>query len=752
MVESKIGVLAERAGDLARVGNEPSRHTVASYERRWRQWQQFADHFGISALPADPMHVAAFVVARAKAGVSPSGIAANLSAVGWFHARLDPPQPEVTQASRTVLRNLERRGPAPGLSPAPVLSVGALAALAAVPARLTATRSTALVRAVSGVAPRQLMLLRAEDVSFGPGGAWVDLALRAAPMAVKHPGLPARVVRLWACRSILECPVEAMRVLVAGSPTGPLVTGSSLYRRFGSFGEAATVPLRISARNRALVAVGYAGALRIEELSTARVEHLEPVGDGYRLVLPRTKTSRNGRSEAVVVMPEGAPFDPVRLLDRWLELRGDHDGPLFHNVHHHTDLDRGMTPGEIRDAIRDLAVAVGLPKTVSGYSLRRSWATHTYLRDRNAVGRIMLQLRHERISTTVRYIEDLECHVLNPEEFLSPETVATGPGGVSTPAKDLGFAYEPLDTLVGEAIGSLRVSAGHSPGTLRQVTSYWRRWESWAEAQGLSSFPADPAHVLLFVAARAEEGAAPNTLRAHLRAIQQVHDEAGVATVGFLRLAADVVAGVERNRVAPRKRAPVLAIPDLERMAKLALGTGESDLAGLRDWLMLVVGYTAGLRVQDLHLARLEHLERTSAGYVMRLAGRGLGAVLLAARDDALDPVAAIEVWRERTGLRAGPLLPVVPLRQPSRPMSKDAIVERLQRLAARAGCTVRPTGESLRRSWATHAYEAGLDLLSISRHLRQRHYDTGRGLGASLSPWPGNPASRLNADGGTGE
>jgi Phage integrase, N-terminal SAM-like domain len=57
-----------RADELARAGAAPSAHTVASYERRWRQWQAFADHHGVAALPADPMHVAAFVVARYRAG------------------------------------------------------------------------------------------------------------------------------------------------------------------------------------------------------------------------------------------------------------------------------------------------------------------------------------------------------------------------------------------------------------------------------------------------------------------------------------------------------------------------------------------------------------------------------------------------------------------------------------------------------------------------------------------------------------
>lgn len=753
MTGQSAGDLLRRAGELADVGNEPSRHTVASYERRWRQWQRFADHYDIAALPADAVHVAAFVVARAKAGVSPSGIAANLSAIGWFHARLNRELVGVTETARLVLRNIERTRPGRALSPAPVLSVGALAAMVRRPARQARSRSTGLMRALLEAPPRQLMLVTARDVLLGPGGAWVEVALPAVPPTPKRRALAGRVVRLWATRSILDCPVEAMTALVAETALGgQLFERTLLYKNHASFDDSATVTLRIAARNRALVAVGYAGALRMEELSTARVEHLEPVGDGYRLVLPRTKTSRNGRAEAVALMPDGSPFDVVRLLNRWLELRGDHDGPLFHNVHHHTDLDRGMEPGEVRDAIRDLATAVGLAKTVSGYSLRRSWATHTYLRDRDAIGRISLQLRHVLISTTVRYIEDLECNLLNPAEFLSAEVVTAGPGGVSAPAKNLGFTAEPLDVLVGEALGSLRVAAGQSPGALRGITAYWRRWEHWAQGHGLVSFPAEAVHVLLFAAARAEEGVAPNTLRANLRAIQQVHDEAGVTTVGFVRLAADVIAGVERGRVAPRKRAPVLPVGDLERMARFAGDLGETDLTALRDVLMLVVGYTAGLRVEDLYQARLEHLEATSAGYVLRLAGRGPGAVLLAPRDDGLDPVAAIELWRERTGLRAGPLLPVVPLRQPSRPMSKDAIVDRLARLAARAGCTIRPTGESLRRSWATHAYEAGLDLLSINRHLRQRHYDNGRSLGPSLSPWPDNPARRLNAGDGTSE
>ncbi|MDQ6797906.1 MAG: site-specific integrase, partial [Actinomycetota bacterium] len=577
------------------MGDASSAHTVASYERRWRQWQAFADHHGLVALPADPMHVAAFVVARLRAGVSPSGVAANLSAVGWFHTRLDPRRGGVVDAARSVARVLAKSGPARPLAPAPVLSVGALEAMVRVPAQMSRVRSARVVRLLSGAPPRRLSALRAEDVIFDVAGRWVDLVLPAVPASGTWPAVPAGTIRLEPGRTIVDCPVEAMRALVAAGPGDRPFDHKVLYGnkalQIDPFDPENAVGARLAARNRALVGVGYGGALRAEELSAARVENLEPVGDAYRLRLPRTKTSRDGRAEAVVLEATGGVLDPVALLDGWLAVRGDHDGPLFHTVHHHTDADRGLTTDEIRGTVRDLAVAVGLPKTVSAYSLRRSWATHTYLRDRDSIGRISLQLRHARIDTTMRYIEDLGTHLLDPDEVLSGDVVLAGPGGVTAPAKNLGFAPDPLDSLIGDAITALGAPAGLAPATVRQVAHYWSVWERWCTEHGFPPFPAEPSHVLLFAAHRAEEGVAPNTLRAQLKAIQRVHDDTGVATVGFTRIAAEIVGGLERGNAAARRQAPVISHGDLLRMAETARSHGETDLKALRDLVMLCVGY-----------------------------------------------------------------------------------------------------------------------------------------------------------------
>jgi site-specific recombinase XerC len=82
------GVLDATAAELLAAARAPSAHTLASYGRRWRMWEGFALHHGVPVLPAEPEHVASFVVARWRVGVSEAALAANLSAVLWFHREL----------------------------------------------------------------------------------------------------------------------------------------------------------------------------------------------------------------------------------------------------------------------------------------------------------------------------------------------------------------------------------------------------------------------------------------------------------------------------------------------------------------------------------------------------------------------------------------------------------------------------------------------------------------------------------------
>ena len=84
-------------------------------------------------------------------------------------------------------------------------------------------------------------------------------------------------------------------------------------------------------RDRAILLVGFAGALRRSELAAIRLDHLEKTGRGIRLTLPHSK----GAQETAVSVP--LPYGdtelcPVHALEAWLAAAGLTAGPVFRRI------------------------------------------------------------------------------------------------------------------------------------------------------------------------------------------------------------------------------------------------------------------------------------------------------------------------------------------------------------------------------------------------------------------------------------
>jgi len=84
-------------------------------------------------------------------------------------------------------------------------------------------------------------------------------------------------------------------------------------------------------RDRALLLVGFAGALRRSELAGIVFADLERTDQGYELTLKRSK---GAQTESVLVpLPYGrTELCPVRALARWLEAGAITGGPVFRRV------------------------------------------------------------------------------------------------------------------------------------------------------------------------------------------------------------------------------------------------------------------------------------------------------------------------------------------------------------------------------------------------------------------------------------
>jgi integrase len=131
----------------------------------------------------------------------------------------------------------------------------------------------------------------------------------------------------------------------------------------------------IGIRDRALVALGFAGAFRRAELVALGGEDLEPSDEGFRVRIRRSKTDQEGKG-ATIAIPRGYKLKPVEAVERWLEVSGITDGPLFRQVGKGGRLLGPMSGHAVAEVLKKLCVRAGLdPALYSGHSLRSGFLT-----------------------------------------------------------------------------------------------------------------------------------------------------------------------------------------------------------------------------------------------------------------------------------------------------------------------------------------------------------------------------------------
>jgi len=107
-------------------------------------------------------------------------------------------------------------------------------------------------------------------------------------------------------------------------------------------------------RDRAMLLVGWWGALRRSELVGINRQHLEDHPDGIIITLPRSKTDQTGQGRQIPLHYRNDKLCPVRALRAWLELV---DGePVFvrvgkwGDIRHHTRTGARTVTGIVKDA------------------------------------------------------------------------------------------------------------------------------------------------------------------------------------------------------------------------------------------------------------------------------------------------------------------------------------------------------------------------------------------------------------------
>ncbi|KAA2237691.1 site-specific integrase [Salinarimonas soli] len=156
-------------------------------------------------------------------------------------------------------------------------------------------------------------------------------------------------------------------------------------------------------RDRALLLIGFAAALRRSELVELTVADLERTPDGIFVHIRRSKTDQVGEGH-VVAVPRGGKLRPVQALEAWLAAAGIADGPLFRPIGKggRVALD-ALTDRSVADIVKRHAAAAGLDPTMfAGHSLRAGFVTSA-LESGADLLKVMDVTRHREVKTLKAY-------------------------------------------------------------------------------------------------------------------------------------------------------------------------------------------------------------------------------------------------------------------------------------------------------------------------------------------------------------
>jgi hypothetical protein len=300
----------------------------------------------------------------------------------------------------------------------------------------------------------------------------------------------------------------------------------------------------------------------------------------------------------------------------------------------------------------------------------------------------------------------------------------------------------------------------------------WARFESWCAEVGERALPADPLTVARFLAdlaprwrpatpadppgsvvagqVRERDGMRPGTLSGYLAAISVVHQTAQQENPTRSEAVRRTLAGIGRHPAVgpPRRRAAARRDPPLELLRTL---NPEESLADARDHALLLIGWKAALRSDDLARLRMADMHASDQGLSVFIArsktdqaGRGttLGIAAPAPEVTAgegsgestlLDAGAAWIRWRDLLGSHGildGPAWRGID-RYGRRPraggLHRNSIAEIIKRRAAAAGLEDAEL-------WGGHSLRRGFRHRSHRRRRPRTRRPTSRPLASSAS------------------
>lgn len=285
--------------------------------------------------------------------------------------------------------------------------------------------------------------------------------------------------------------------------------------------------------------------------------------------------------------------------------------------------------------------------------------------------------------------------------------------------------------------------------TLMAYESDMRAFSQWCVERGFESLPAAPETVSLYVTWRSTRSK-PATIQRVLAGISVVHKIAGYESPTSHAAVRAVVSGV-RRRLSPQQNQKTAV--DIEQLRCLVNAANRTSPKGIRDQLVLLLGFTSAMRRSELVNLDVSDVLIEEQGLVIRLRRsktnqEGDFEEIAVSRSTDVDycPVKALVTWLALGNIREGPVLRSVDRHGNigSGRLTPRIIADIVKRAADVAGIKGDFAGHSLRSGFATTAARMGKSERSIMRHTRHKSVTIVRRYIRQGSRWDDNASKGI--------
>lgn len=161
-------------------------------------------------------------------------------------------------------------------------------------------------------------------------------------------------------------------------------------------------------RDRALLAIGMAGAFRRSELVALTVSRVIDDNRGLLVRIGSSKVDQEGKGQTIAI-PNGRRLEPVRHYRAWLKKAEIESGPVFRKLTPQGRLtDVAMSAQGVALVVKAAAVAAELPAEMfSGHSLRAGFLTEAGRGNANLF-KMKEHSRHASLEMVAEYVRDHE--------------------------------------------------------------------------------------------------------------------------------------------------------------------------------------------------------------------------------------------------------------------------------------------------------------------------------------------------------